>query len=179
MRQPVYAEVRKWYNLLVDPKWANKQTRNRLKDDDGYCCLGLYTEKCGFPFLQKRDAESSFGRVTFLYKNTEDKTAPGGWKYEEGTSQSESGLMPYPAAAVFWGSRMDCTTNPTLNIPSHLQGRRIVSETNSSAATIDKHSATSLNDDFGFTFAEIAECVKFTWPEAFEEVEEAHEDSEI
>lgn len=48
--------------------------------------------------------------------------------------------------------------NPKLLIPEHL--RRI-------AGGRDEAPATFLNDTYAFTFTEIAECIKETWPEAF------------
>lgn len=50
-------------------------------------------------------------------------------------------------------------SDPVLKIPSRLLEK----------ADATEERASELNDTHDFTFAEIAECVKETWPEAFEE----------
>ena len=155
---PVYSEVRRWYELLMDPE--NKQTKGALKKDDGLCCLGLYAENCGFPFRIVKNDDDSY---SFRYSVADDFQ-----EYVEGDTVSEDELLPGPAGNLFWGSHTLSQRDPELNVPRKFYGKASLFPIEGQEAS---RTATSLNDSFGFTFQEIAECVKYTWPEAFEDME--------
>lgn len=57
-------------------------------------------------------------------------------------------------------SRLGSSDNPTLRIPRPLRMK---------AHGHDRCFAAELNDEFEFTFREIAECIRYTWPKAFAE----------
>ncbi len=159
--KPKDSEVRKWYRFLTAAD-APGQTQNHLKDDGGYCCLGLYAEKCGYPF------KIFFDEKTLTYT------------FSDG-AKAESALLPTIAAEMFWDVKPESEAyvyNPYLKVPEHLRDKTETSATEeelndaedlSDYAVGESCCASSLNDDYGFTFAEIAECVKETWPEAFTE----------
>lgn len=75
-------------------------------------------------------------------------------RYEDATGAHHSYSLPLDGDNIFRAS------DPSLKIPVDLRGKAVGSET---------ALATELNDDYNFTFQEIAACIKETWPEAFEE----------
>jgi len=63
----------------------------------------------------------------------------------------EDKSLPYSLA-------VDGRCYPVLKIPAHLRHDGL-----------ERESAITLNDEYEFTFAELAECIRETWPEAWEE----------
>lgn len=75
-----------------------------------------------------------------------------------GRIQYDDNSVSLPQRAMDWLGVDD--SSPVLKIPTHLQHKKPPSR--------HEETAYRLNDSFNFTFPEIAECIRETWPEAFQ-----------
>lgn len=148
---PDYAEIRKWHAALL--AWKGGQTTGRLMEANGKaCCLGVYTELCGL--------EKELGSIPTYYTF---KDGGGGW---------ESTVLPLSASLKLFPDQefedgFSTHLDPMLKIPPHFQGRKGVSDYGNESDLGSTDTASSLNDCYKLTFKEIAECIAYTYPEAF------------
>jgi hypothetical protein len=146
--------IRGWEAWLRDPNHKQAQGVLHVKDrdsgEDKYCCLGGLCE-----VVMQLDPDYK-GET---WKTVEDRPLV----YE---FLGEASLIPYQLVRKY---ELAFGSNPDLNIPEHLTQK---------AGWIPARnykpyrSATELNDNYNFTFDEIAECVRETWPLAFTTNEE-------
>ena len=152
--------ARAWVEKLLDPDAV--QVASHLKTPEGYCCLGILTEKvCNIPLVKTFDTKETGLDPVF------------GWKYPGSESSWQTSVLPYPAIDAFWEVKpLDNPEDPILKIPDELQHRTrydIPKDEEEDFTVGVSQNATNLNDVYAFTFQEIAQCVKHTWPELFEE----------
>lgn len=146
-----YDAIRAWDAWLRDPE--HKQADGKLRAvgrEKSYCCLGGLCEV----------AKASGLKGTW-FKTPETKHWVFGRK--RGDYQATGGVLP-GFVADWMGPNSEFGTNPLLAVPDSL----LEKVTNKAYFVHGKISATSLNDTFHFTFPEIADCVRATWPEAFD-----------
>jgi hypothetical protein len=147
--------IRAWDEWLRDP--SHKQGPGALRREFDYetlfCCLGGLCE------VVKALAPEGFRNIDW-----EPVREQGGkWSFDGTTGTLPSSVVRYAGVEY---------SNPSLVVPSQLiakataPGDHIGYEATRSAA--------ALNDNYHFTFEEIADCIRATYPEAFteEQVEE-------
>lgn len=106
---------------------------------DWYAALKSGKYKQGHKTMRKDDVFCCLGVITDIAE-IEPKYKTGAYPWDAGIVAS---LIDY---------------NPYLRIPSFLKHR---------VSDFESRPAAVLNDDYRFTFDEIADCIRATWPEAF------------
>jgi hypothetical protein len=153
-----YDLIRQWDAWLRDP--SNRQTSGTLRrtDDEGdsFCCLGGLCVLAGVEWRRGRWGASDKWIDDPLYS----------WLAGDFTNGAltEAGVLPHSLAR-----RLGVDSNPLLAVPERLYAEKIAGNEgihyyNKPGTPIP---AARLNDDYRFTFVDIADCVRATWPEAF------------
>lgn len=159
---PNLENIRSWRDDLLDPE--NVQGHDYLETDEGeFCCLG---------------------RVCVLAECV--RTAGG--KYGIGPMyDGEDATLP--RRAIAWLGLSAFSDDPRLTVPPHLlavclereaavgeeTATHVFSSVQEALKRTGKTACSHLNDTFGLTFPQIAECIEATWPEAF--TQEEHHDA--
>jgi len=131
-----------WANLLEHGSLP--QTEGRLHDDAGHCCLGVMCEVLNVKRFENTQIDP-FGEYSY-------GTAYGAALCRNRQILPDVIADKYPQLEVFAGDIL-------LKIPPHLRKRH--------PSVAERELATELNDSINFSFKEIAECVRYTWPGAF------------
>jgi hypothetical protein len=115
-------------------------------DEHLYCCLGVATE---LSIQQGCPVRSSLRNDL----GEEQEPTNSFYDYQTDGEISDSGLLLH-TVADWYGFGL--TRNPSLVVPAELRDRF-------NLHALYKYAATSLNDTFGLTFAQIADCFELTY----------------
>lgn len=133
------ANVRKWHDALLSGKYYQGSGELRSSESH-FCCLGVLCDVLEPSRWSRTDLE---GEILYQHRGG-DSQAPSP------LLMNESGI---PIDGKFGRSVI-------LRVPESLRALQ--------GELAEWTPAIRLNDTWRFSFAEIAECIRFTWPEAFE-----------
>ena len=175
MTTPDYDLIRKWDAALRSG--AYRQMKGALKaklkaaDDFCYCCMGVLCEVYGLDGeIGELDAKligdpgNSEGTLDAVFYDSDGSS----------TCVNDATMLPRCVATKLYSDKTPYDEDDEgnidlgLRVPEHIKDEYpdSLSCRCSSGETILL--ATELNDDVGLTFEQIADCVRYTWPEAFE-----------
>ena len=141
--------LRKWVDALESPKYRRGKTA--LHVDGTYCPLGVLCEIAG---LKRLKAD---------YPNRMDPT----WKYvhTDKSGQKTDSATKLPTG---FAEELGLHPEPLMDIPTDVQKRIGLPPELDRQATI-----TSLNDTYGVAFNVMAEIIRYTFPETFDDEPES------
>ena len=156
---PDYDLVQRWEAALRSGEYKQGNSLLKYTDSGGalrYCCLGVLCEVGGVEGLPADSDFAAYPRYLF-----------------DGCSLAP----PLELLDRFAGKHISDMTDLTLALPPEIDDQlysmleklddeeRETSRTGSNG----EYAAAYLNDTIGLTFEQIADCVRFSWPEAFAE----------
>lgn len=161
-------EHRQRLRIFVRQLPTYRQTTGRLarSDEDGgrsYCCLGVAYEealKAGLPIDRTDLAETLDGKSSWHYSDREGDT-------------SNTALIS--SVAQFYGFKVGLapSNNPLLSLPPTIGPQQCAGVSPHVPGQERRVNATSANDVFKLTLAQIAECFEYTYLRADWEARQA------
>ena len=170
--KPDYDLIRKWEAALRSG--AYKQMRGALKAKSksaqgfNYCCLGVLCDVDGLEGEVRDIATKVIGEACSVDGDTLDAVF-----YDSGNGPNEMNDATMLPQSLRHRLPLDCLDDDMadvrLRVPKRIRDEHSTRLPELTARNETWHLATELNDDVCLNFDEIAECIRFTWPEVFAE----------